>query len=426
VVDADFPLTAEHESPFDHILQFAHIAGPVVGHQERKRLRGDARNLLVLQIVEAADELPGQQGNILYAAAQRRQFNADDIDAVIEVFTESALAGLLCQIAVGGGQDAHIGALRAGGAERLIDAFLQHPQQADLQGRTHLADFVEKEGAAFGDGKSPQFVLVRSGESPSLVAEELRFQQGVGQGPAVDRDKGAFAARAEGVDGPRQQLLARAGLAKDENGAGTGGDGGQHFEEALHQGAVADQVTGAKTAIQFLAQRFQFAQVTEGLRSTDDAPIHIPQHGGRDADGDAFALGVDDIAGLANDGFAVFNRPPHGALALAHAAAEDLRTEPADGLLARGAGDLLGRPVERGDAPLPVDGEDPVGDAFENRLGGGDGYWNIICGSFFRHGPNDFNMVPFRCAERYRKMAAKSSSKADRPTGICRSLRWSA
>jgi len=44
-----------------------------------------------------------QQGNILAALGQRGQFQADDVDAVVEVLAEEALADLALELLVGGG-----------------------------------------------------------------------------------------------------------------------------------------------------------------------------------------------------------------------------------------------------------------------------------------------------------------------------------
>jgi len=56
------------------------------------------------------------------------------------------------------------------------------------------------------------------GEGPALVAEQLRFEQGLGDGGAVDVDEGAVAARPGLMDRVGQQPLAGAGLAQDQHG----------------------------------------------------------------------------------------------------------------------------------------------------------------------------------------------------------------
>jgi hypothetical protein len=49
-----------------------------------------------------------QQRNVFLALAQRRHMNGDDIQAVIEVLAEEAFLDQALEIAVGGGEDAHV------------------------------------------------------------------------------------------------------------------------------------------------------------------------------------------------------------------------------------------------------------------------------------------------------------------------------
>ncbi|MCZ7682170.1 MAG: hypothetical protein M5U28_26615 [Sandaracinaceae bacterium] len=57
---------------------------------------------------------------------------------------------------------------------------------------------------------------VRAGEGAALVPEELRLDERVADGAAVHHHEGLAGARAVIVDGPRRQLLARAGLADED------------------------------------------------------------------------------------------------------------------------------------------------------------------------------------------------------------------
>ena len=64
----------------------------------------------------------------------------------------------------------------------------------------------------------------RPGEGALLVAEQLAFQQRLGDGGAVQADERAFLARAGVVDGAGDQLLAGAAFAADQHGGVGGGD----------------------------------------------------------------------------------------------------------------------------------------------------------------------------------------------------------
>src|SRR5262245_7622650 len=61
-------------------------------------------------------------------------------------------------------------------------------------------------------------VLAGAREGALAGAEELRFEQLLGDCGAVDRDERTVAAHTGEMDGPREQLLADARLAMDQHG----------------------------------------------------------------------------------------------------------------------------------------------------------------------------------------------------------------
>ena len=100
----------------------------------------------------------------------------------------------------------------------------------------------------------PGLRLHRPREGPLLVAEQLRFQQVLGQRRAVDGNEGPRGALAVGVDGPRHQLLARPGLSQHEDiGLGARGLLDQ-LEHADHGGAAPDDVLEAERLLELLAE----------------------------------------------------------------------------------------------------------------------------------------------------------------------------
>src|SRR5207248_8396622 len=68
------------------------------------------------------------------------------------------------------------------------------------------------------------------GERSLFVAEELRLDQGIGDGPAVNGNKGLLASGAQLVDRPSDELLTSAGFALEEDSKrGVG-----HLVDLLH------------------------------------------------------------------------------------------------------------------------------------------------------------------------------------------------
>ena len=131
-------------------------------------------------------------------------------------------------------------------AEARDDALLQHAQQLGLHVERHVADLVEQDGAARGELELARVALGASArEGALLVAEELRLEQVAGHGGAVDADERLVGARARRVDGLRDDLLAGAALAVDEDVGVDGGRAPRHGDGALQARALADDVVEA-------------------------------------------------------------------------------------------------------------------------------------------------------------------------------------
>ena len=112
----------------------------------------------------------------------------------------------------------HVGLDRLVAADALESSVLQHAQHFGLGQRRHVADFVEEEGAAVALLELADPLAVGAGEGALLVAEQLAFQQGLGNGGAVDGQERPGGPAAVLVDGPGDQLLAGAALAQDQHG----------------------------------------------------------------------------------------------------------------------------------------------------------------------------------------------------------------
>ena len=199
----------QHREPADQVLQFAHIAGPAIApqHIERFGVQALGRQALVLGL---AQEVAHQVGNVLAAFAQRRQAQRHDIEPVIEILAEQALLNELAQIAIGGGDDAHIGLDRRAPAHGGVFALLQHAQQPRLRFQRHVADFVEEQRAAFGLLEAADAAIGGAGKGAALMAEQFAFDKFLGDRRHVDGDEGAVAALAVIVQRARDQLLAGA------------------------------------------------------------------------------------------------------------------------------------------------------------------------------------------------------------------------
>src|SRR5207248_10905974 len=91
------------------------------------------------------------------------------------------------EVLVGCTNDPNIDLDRLSTANALNDLVLQEPQQFDLHWQWHIADFVQKQSAAIGTFDSADALPQGTGEGAFFVTEELTFEQGLGNGCAVDR-----------------------------------------------------------------------------------------------------------------------------------------------------------------------------------------------------------------------------------------------
>ena len=166
----------------------------------------------------------------------------DHVDAEVEVLAEAALLDRGLEVAVGGGDDAHVDRHLAVAADRANAPLLQRAQELRAAGWRHVADLVEEQRAAVGLHEQPGARRLGVGERAPGVAEQLALEQRLGHGRAVDGDERARAPASGVVQRARHQLLAGAALAGDEHrGVGVGHPLDQ-LVHLPHGGALADQV----------------------------------------------------------------------------------------------------------------------------------------------------------------------------------------
>ena len=179
-------------------------------------------------------------GNVVRSLAQRRYVHGKHIQPVVQIAAEQAVGDHLLEIAIGGRDQPHVNPLRPGAPQPLELLLLQRAQQLRLNLRRNVPGFVEKQRAAVGELQAADLAAGRAGKRAPLVSEELAFDQRCRKRRQVQAHERPIAARAEVVDGAREHLFARAGLATNQDrgiGRRHGFDGPQH---ALERRALAD------------------------------------------------------------------------------------------------------------------------------------------------------------------------------------------
>ena len=84
---------------------------------------------------------------------------------------------------------------------------MQHAQQRALRARRQALDLVEEDGAPVRLGEQARPGAMRIGEGAALVAEQLVFEQRVGQRRAIDRDEREPALGTEVMERTGRELL---------------------------------------------------------------------------------------------------------------------------------------------------------------------------------------------------------------------------
>ena len=158
------------------------------------------------------------------AIAQRRHQQRKDIETIVEILAKAPVFDRRFQIAMRGRDDAHVAADRAVTANPFEAAFLQHSEQLDLHLQRHVADFVEKQGAAFGEFEAAEARRQGTREGTLLVSEEFALEQFSRDRTAIDRHEGMPATTRQLVNVPGRHLFAGPRLAEYQDIAIKGRD----------------------------------------------------------------------------------------------------------------------------------------------------------------------------------------------------------
>src|SRR5690606_32947013 len=220
----------EDSQPFDEIRKFADVAGPCVARQRAKRGGADAQVGFLAALVQEQEFLQ-QERQIAHALAEWRHLNRKNVQAIKKIFAEFALGDRRRQVAVRGGDDADVARARLVAAHAFERAFLQYAQQLDLHRQAHVANFIQEQCAALSEFEAAGSCTYGSRECAFFVPEQFGLQQVRRNGAAVDRHERPVAPVRKFMDGAGDELLAGAGLARDQY---IGVEAGYLFYELAH------------------------------------------------------------------------------------------------------------------------------------------------------------------------------------------------
>jgi len=171
-------LIGQQHHALDAVAQLADVAGPRMLRQRVQRFGAEVHVFLV-RLVGAVHKVQGQLADVARALGQRWQPDRDHVQAVVQVLPKAPGLHFGRQVAVGGRHQAYIDLDFALAAQPHHGAFLQGAQQLGLQGQGQLPDFVQKNGATVCLLEPAGPGLVGPGEGTTLMAKQLRLEQGV-------------------------------------------------------------------------------------------------------------------------------------------------------------------------------------------------------------------------------------------------------
>ena len=230
----------QHGDTLHRVAQLADIAGPWISEQAR---RGVGRQALA--VTRPPEKVLRERHDVGQPLPQRRHMHRDDSEPVKQILPEPALTHGAGEVAMGRGDDPYVDRRRFA-AQRRYHPFLQHAQKLRLHCEIHVADLVEKQGASVGFPERAKPVRYRPGKGSTHMAEQLAFQQLLGDGGAVDGHEGMAGAEAVGVDSAGDHFLTRAGLARDQYRRVAIGEQADRLLHGAHPGAGTDQCVGVR------------------------------------------------------------------------------------------------------------------------------------------------------------------------------------
>ncbi len=273
VLGTDRPVGGEDHRAFDDVAQLADVARVVVGEQHLDHLGGQRQ--LPVAVLDAAEEVLGDGGNVALVLAQRRHVHREGGEPVVEVLAELAAIDHALDVAVGRGDDADVDLVVVGAADAADGARLEHAQQLGLQRQRQFAHLVDQQGAAVGGLEQPLLARRRPRVGPLLAAEQLVLDQVLAQRAAVDDDERPLGTAGVLVHVLGHALLAGTALAGQQHRGQGRRDALQQAGHAQDRPRAADQqvvVLGGVHRVDELAHVEHLAVLAEQRRGLD---LHV-------------------------------------------------------------------------------------------------------------------------------------------------------
>ena len=142
VVGVDGDVGRGEAGVLDAVLEFAHVAWPVVAHEHVYGGRAESRDVLAVLEVHLFDKVVGEQKDVGLSLRKVGQVYLEYVEAVVEVFAEKALLHEGLEVLAGACDDADVGTLLDVAPEPLEGAPLHELQEPRLACGGEFRDFI--------------------------------------------------------------------------------------------------------------------------------------------------------------------------------------------------------------------------------------------------------------------------------------------
>src|SRR5450631_2013869 len=197
-----------------------------------------------------------QDRDILSPLAQRRQLDDRDVEPVVEIGTKALLLDQFPEVLLRRRNHSTVDRYQLVRSQPLDFSFLQHTQQLDLERHRQALDFIQEHRSPIRPLDFSYPPLVCTGEGAKFMAEDLAFEQLLGETTAVDRHELSVAPTRMFMKAARDEFLAGAGLAVDYDVSRSVGKVKDRAADLLdHRGSAKQRGLDADPILQLVAER---------------------------------------------------------------------------------------------------------------------------------------------------------------------------
>jgi len=217
VREAELGSFRQDEDALHEVFELSDIAGPGPILEHGQSLEAEVFHIFMEAVVVFFNEVVDEAWDIVLAFAQGGEVDGDDVEAIEQVLAEASGFHFFFKVSVAGGDKAHIHACGFNTSDALKRALLEGAQEFHLHFHGYFRNFVQEEGSSLRQLKAARFRVDSTRKGAAFIAEELRLHQVLGDGGAINFNKGLGVAGGALVEGRSDQLLARPGLSRNKD-----------------------------------------------------------------------------------------------------------------------------------------------------------------------------------------------------------------